>query len=165
MKKTHAQKFIVLFLLYLFGHSLQVNAQIDNGKQITMEFKNEGLPSIFNRLEKVSNYQVLFNLEDVSSYTSTGKVVNASINDALKAIIAKHPLDYKIDGKRINITTKDSPNVIKEIKGNLLCENDGLPIISATILVDGTNIATITDIDGNFQLKNVPKDRDRKSVV
>ena len=160
MKKTHVQKFIVLFLLYLFvfGHSLQANAQIDNEKQITMEFKNEGLPSIFNRLEKVSNYQVLFNLEDVSSYTSTGKVVNASINDALKAIIAKHPLDYKIDGKRINITTKDSPNVIKEIKGNLLCENDGLPIISATILIDGTNIATITDIDGNFELKNVPKD-------
>ena len=54
MKKNQAQKFIVLFLFFLFAYSWRVEAQTGKEKQITMEFKNEGLPSIFKRFEKVS---------------------------------------------------------------------------------------------------------------
>ena len=46
MKKNRAQKFIVLFLLSLFAYSLHTQAQEEKGKQITMEFRNEGLPSV-----------------------------------------------------------------------------------------------------------------------
>ena len=54
MKKNQAQKFIVLFLLFLFAYSWRAEAQTGKEKQLTMEFKNEGLPSIFKRFEKVS---------------------------------------------------------------------------------------------------------------
>ena len=57
MKKNQAQKFIVLFLFFLFAYSWRVEAQTGKEKQITMEFKNEGLPSIFRRFEKVSGYK------------------------------------------------------------------------------------------------------------
>ena len=42
MKRNQAQKFIVLFLLFLFAYSWRVEAQTGKEKQITMEFKNEG---------------------------------------------------------------------------------------------------------------------------
>ena len=57
MKKNQAQKFIVLFLFFLFAYSWRVEAQTGKEKQITMEFKNEGLPSIFKRFEKVSGWR------------------------------------------------------------------------------------------------------------
>ena len=44
MKKNQAQKFIVLFLFFLFAYSWRVEAQTGKEKQLTMEFKNEGLP-------------------------------------------------------------------------------------------------------------------------
>ena len=79
MKKNQAQKFIVLFLFFLFAYSWRVEAQTGKEKQITMEFKNEGLPSIFKRFEKVSGYKVLFIYDEISSYTSTGKVEKATV--------------------------------------------------------------------------------------
>ena len=48
--ERQAWKLIVLLLLFCYVHSPYVKAQVGNGKQITMEFKNEGLPSIFKRL-------------------------------------------------------------------------------------------------------------------
>ena len=104
MKRNQAQKFIVLFLLFLFAYSWRVEAQTGKEKQITMEFKNEGLPSIFKRFEKVSGYKVLFIYDEISSYTSTGKVEKATVDEALKVIIGKNPLKYHIDGQFINIT-------------------------------------------------------------
>ena len=46
MKKNQAQKFIVYFA-FLFAYSWRAEAQTGKEKQLTMEFKNEGLPSIF----------------------------------------------------------------------------------------------------------------------
>ena len=157
MKKNRAQKFIVLFLLSLFAYSLHTQAQEEKGKQITMEFRNEGLPSVFKRLEKISGYKVLFIYDEISSYTATGKVEKATIDGALKVIIGKHPLKYHIDGQFINITKKTA-KVIREVKGKVLSEEDGFPVIGATVMVEDANISTITDNNGNFKLSDVPQD-------
>ena len=157
MKKNRAQKFIVLFLLSLFAYSLYTQAQEEKGRQITMEFRNEGLPSVFKRLEKISGYKVLFIYDEISSYTATGKVEKATIDGALKVIIGKHPLKYHIDGQFINITKKTA-KVIREVKGKVLSEEDGFPVIGATVMVEDANISTITDNNGNFKLSDVPQD-------
>ena len=115
--ERQAWKLIVLLLLFCYVHSPYVKAQVGNGKQITMEFKNEGLPSIFKRLQKLSGYKVLFIYDEVRSYHSTGKVEKASIEEVLKVIIGKHPLKYVIEGQFINITHKNPQNVISEVKG------------------------------------------------
>lgn len=159
MKKNQAQKITVLFLLFLFSCSSYLGAQTGKEKQITMEFKNECLPSIFKRLEKVSRYKVLFIYDEINSYTSTGKVENATIDEALVAIIGKNPLKYHIifEGQFINITRKDSKKDFSEVIGKISSEEDGLPVIGATVLVEGTSLRTTTDNDGNFKLFNVPQ--------
>ena len=43
-----------------------------------------------------------------------------------------------------------------KVTGTVTSGDDGEPIIGATILVKGTNIGTITDLDGNFSL-DVPE--------
>ena len=40
------------------------------------------------------------------------------------------------------------------VTGNVTSEEDGQPVVGATILVKGTTIGTVTDIDGNFTLPN-----------
>ncbi|MCQ2185308.1 MAG: TonB-dependent receptor [Bacteroidales bacterium] len=44
------------------------------------------------------------------------------------------------------------------VKGTVIAKADGEPLIGAAVLVEGTTIGTITDIDGNFVLE-VPEDR------
>ena len=44
----------------------------------------------------------------------------------------------------------------QKVSGVVLSEDDGSPVIGATVMVQGTSIGTITDIDGNFSIPNVP---------
>ena len=40
--------------------------------------------------------------------------------------------------------------------GTVTSEEDGLPVVGASVLVKGTTVGTVTDIDGNFTISNVP---------
>ena len=45
---------------------------------------------------------------------------------------------------------------VKKVTGHVTSDEDGLPVVGASVLVKGTNVGTVTDIDGNFTLSNVP---------
>ena len=45
----------------------------------------------------------------------------------------------------------------QKVAGVVISAEDGLPVVGASVLVKGTQIGTITDIDGNFNLPNVPE--------
>lgn len=49
---------------------------------------------------------------------------------------------------------------ISKVTGNVTSEEDGLPVVGASVLVKGTTVGTVTDIDGNFTLTNVPIPRE-----
>ena len=41
-----------------------------------------------------------------------------------------------------------------KITGVVVSEDDGEPVIGATVLIKGTTLGTITDVDGNFSFTN-----------
>lgn len=43
-----------------------------------------------------------------------------------------------------------------KVTGVVTSEEDGLPVVGASIMVKGTTIGTVTDLDGKFTLSNVP---------
>ena len=45
---------------------------------------------------------------------------------------------------------------VSRVTGNVTSSEDGEPVVGASVLVKGTNVGTITDIDGNFTIGNVP---------
>ncbi len=46
---------------------------------------------------------------------------------------------------------------VTTVTGNVTSSEDGEPVVGASVLVKGTNVGTITDIDGNFTIGNVPR--------
>lgn len=54
---------------------------------------------------------------------------------------------------------------ISKVTGNVTSEEDGLPVVGASVLVKGTTVGTVTDIDGNFTLTNVPIPRELWSFL
>ncbi len=150
---------IVLFLIASFLCPPQwAQAQNAKEKDITMEFKNESLPSVFKRLEKISGYKILFTYDDVNQFAVTGSIKNQTLEQALKTIIGDKPLDYYIDGKYVNITLKaqekTSRGGVKKdytVRGEVL-DSEGLPLPGANILVKGSTKGTVTNMDGKFSL-------------
>ena len=45
---------------------------------------------------------------------------------------------------------------ISKVTGTVISEEDGLPVVGASVLVKGTTTGTVTDMDGKFTLSNVP---------
>ena len=45
---------------------------------------------------------------------------------------------------------------VRKVTGTVTSEEDGLPVVGASVLVKGTTVGTVTDIDGNFTISNVP---------
>ena len=43
-----------------------------------------------------------------------------------------------------------------KVTGTVISEEDGLPVVGASVVVKGTTNGTITDMDGKFTLTNVP---------
>lgn len=53
---------------------------------------------------------------------------------------------------------------ITTINGRVIAEEDGEPIVGATVRLDGTKQGTITDVNGNFRFDNVSKNA-RKLII
>lgn len=135
-------------------------AQDGNEKRITMEFKGESLSSALKKLEETSGYKILFSYDDVNQYQVTCNVKNATVESALKTILKGKPFEYVVDGHFINVNllkngSKRNLERGKGISGLVLSEEDGLPIIGASVRVVDSNVGTATDIDGRFTLENV----------
>lgn len=45
---------------------------------------------------------------------------------------------------------------ISRVTGVVKSAEDDLPIIGATVLVEGTGLGTVTDMDGRFEISNIP---------
>ncbi len=149
---------IVFFLLASFLCPPQwTSAQSVKKERITIEFKNERLPSVFKRLGKISGYIILFSYDDVNPLTATGSVKDASLEQTLKAIIGNHTLEYSIDGKYVNVILK-SPNLKeaksderKNISGRVV-DTNGYPLPGVAVQIEGSTRGVVTDMDGMFNM-------------
>ena len=158
---------LVVFVLTLFCASF-VDAQEEKGKTITMDFQNENMATVLKRLEKVSGYKILFTYDDVNRFTTSGKLKNVSIHEALKTIIGNKPLDFVIDGKFINVTLKQvkmkrlSRMALTKVLGIVIADEKGepTPVIGATVKVKSSGKGAVTDSNGHFELTDVIEGED-----
>jgi TonB-linked SusC/RagA family outer membrane protein len=139
----------------------------DTQKMISLELKNEQLSQAFKRLEKLTDYKILFVYDQISHYTVSGKVEADNIEQALKQLIGDKPLDYTIDRQFIHITLKEkqkqTPNQrtpasdtpqnpqMTSVSGKVI-DKSGEPLASVLVYVKGTPTGTLTDPDGAFSL-------------
>ena len=78
------------------------------------------------------------------------------IGDAEKiSIVLSKSLDNTPTKTTASNTTKSKEVTDKEIKGEVKDEN-GKPIAGVSVTVKGSTLGTVTDMEGNFLLKNIP---------
>ena len=145
-------------LLFLLTSCLCVSAQ--RNKKVTMSFKNESLQSALKRLEKVSNMKILFTYEDVEGYKIDGDYKDTEVEGLIQMMVEGKPLDYSIDGNLVNITLRQRLSSYESAKrtfGGKVVDGDGEPVIGATVRIIGTQYATVTDFNGNFNFDVWPR--------
>ena len=148
MKQKFAKWLLVTFLLV---GALPLWAQ--NGVRLSMTFRNELLPAA---LEQSSSYKFLFTYEDVSSYRVSGTVKDASFFQIVDFLLRDKPLHYTVNGKFVNIVKgrKDADKAesgkMQTVGGYVYDAKTKEPVIGAQVKVLGSNVVTVTDINGAF---------------
>ena len=147
--------FIRLFL----GLSLGWGAMSLNAQTVSKTFKNEPLKTVLKEVENQTGYSVIYKTDEVNvNKRVTVSFNNTSLNDVMSKILDSG-LTWSIEDKMIVISkkTQSKTDGKKRTISGIILDKNGDPIIGASILVKGTTNGTITDLDGKYNLANVPE--------
>lgn len=123
---------------------------------ISVSVNNSTLKDILNQIEGQTDLIFVYNNKDVNdqkliSINAKGKTVN----EVLSRILVNTGLVYTIENNHIILKKVSNSQAVnpknKSIKGKVL-DDQGIPVIGANVVVKGSTIGTVTDIDGNFTL-------------
>lgn len=157
---------LVVFILILSGG---IYAQTG---LINLHAKNQSLKEVLNELERQSKYSFIYS----SSTINVNQKINleckqSTLQKALEQLAAIANISFSINNKQIMLSPRNkkassttetiqrtSTQTEQLIKGSVKDEN-GEPIIGASVYFKGTTIGVATDLDGNFTLKATSPDQ------
>ena len=154
MNKTRFCKIRNLFeVILLMCLSLQIRGAQAQTARFTIHMENVPMEQVVNEIEKQSRYLFLFN-KDIDSRRIIVSVhaENQTITQILPVLFKDTELDYTIEGMSILVTKKAKASEKPvQVRGKVL-DQQGQPIVGASVIVQGTTVGVSTDAQGRFEL-------------
>lgn len=132
------------------------------GQRMTLKQQNVTLEKLIREIRKQTSYDVLLPTNRISVQTQI-KVDfrNASLEEVMGKILEGKDLSYVIDGSMIIVMPKDKTlsgavgnTTLIDIRGRVLNEQ-GQPLVGATVKVKGSMRAVLTNFDGYYVFHNI----------
>jgi iron complex outermembrane recepter protein len=150
---------VQLLAVLLLAACLQISAA-GFSQNITINEKNSSLETVLNKIEKQSGFDVFFQTELLAkSNKVTIDVKNMPLDVVLDKLFTNQPLSYAIVGHTVVIKAKTASNAGKPasafagvVKGKVVDADTKEPLVGASILLKGTNVATSAGLDGSFKI-------------
>ena len=150
-----------LTILLLLGFMMTVSANSYAQKtKLDIKMSNSTIRDLFGYIEENSDFVFLYRNED---FNVSKKVVlnlkDATINQILDEVLRGENVSYDVYERQIVIrkaVDMFGAQQKRDISG-LVKDSGGFPIPGATILVKGTSVGVLTDMNGEFKL-SVPGD-------
>ncbi len=121
---------------------------------VMLNLKNVSLIEFFNVIEKKTGIRFSYvDLQLDSKKDISLQATNEPIEQILNKVLIPRGYDYTRTGNTYAITKKTIKPEVKRKYSGLVTDDKGEPIIGATVLVDGTNVGTITDTRGEFNFE------------
>lgn len=156
---------ICFIALLLFSQS--ISSQNIQKNRITIHKNNAPIEEILNEVKTKSNYALFYNADIVKGIHATVWMNNATLKAILDKTFENTSLTYTIEEKTIVISRAKQKGSIKTPKKKkifgIVKDEENNPLIGATIKIGNTDIGTITNASGSFQLV-IPADAQSFSV-
>lgn len=125
--------------------------------KVTLDARNVTLKSVLRSIEKQTDYRFFYSKETINvNVHVTVNVQNEPLTAVLDKILPAHGINYVINNKRISLNQASSATKDKHIKiVGTVTDTQGEPLIAASVVVKGSQTATVTNEEGAFQLNNV----------
>jgi len=153
--KKRKNRFLRLTTIMLIAGALSLQAQ-------NVSFDNErlSLKKAFEKIEKVSNYKIAYN---ASKLNVNKQVVlnqkNKTVPQVIEELLKDTDYTYEVKGQQIIIMPKQvktEKTTEKQRISGIITDENGETVIGASVTEKGTQNATVTDVNGHYELF-VPK--------
>ncbi|MCF6332780.1 MAG: SusC/RagA family TonB-linked outer membrane protein [Draconibacterium sp.] len=174
---NHLTKFLLvmkLTILILILSLVSVSASTySQTKKLTLNVKEASIIEIFEQIESQSDFVFVYRNKVIDKeFKFNLDLTESSVEKILEMLFEDVGLTYKINDKQVIIMTKDTippkeaiPKVEKEksqkkqkqletLTGTVVSKT-GQPIPGCAVLIKGTAIGVITDVDGKFTLNKL----------
>lgn len=135
------------------------------GETMLLKADDSTVKQVFDYIERHSKYVFVYDQHVKNLLTKKVNVATKgkSVEDILAAVCSQTGFKYHINDRQVTISLGEKVNkqtfqreskrtADRKIKG-VVGDGNNEPLIGATVKVKGTNIVTVTDIDGNFELE------------
>lgn len=148
---------ISFFLLLALMTTVQASSV---AQKINLSLKDAKIEEAFKEITEQTKLRFLYN-NNVTEKTGrvTVSLRGATVEEALAAVLKNKDLSYKIIANTVSINYRDSEErEVAEIKSNqskvtgTVRNEDGEVLVGATVLVNGTNASTVTNVEGLFEI-------------
>ena len=163
--KLHPTKLILVMKLTLFLIILGVlsSSAKSYSQKLGLNYRNTSIKEILVDIENQSDYNFIYSNDDFNVEKKIDlKVNNASIQEILEILLKDTEMSYKILNRLIIINKKESNNYPgsgeqnnKNVQGKVI-DPSNIPLPGVSVVIKGTTLGTVTDVDGNFALLDVP---------
>jgi TonB-linked SusC/RagA family outer membrane protein len=150
--------FLYLFMFYVF----QVQAEVFSQDELVSVKLNDA--TIYEAVEEIAKQTGYLFIYNNNEYRGKNKInINLSkvtLDVAMKQVLKNSDLNYSIVENYIVLEPIDNIESImetpqqeaKEITGTVTDRKDGTPLPGVNVIIKGTTIGTVTDIDGKYAI-------------
>lgn len=132
--------------------------------RLSLEMSNSSVKEILTEIENMTEFYFLYNsrMVDVERKTDVN-FENQNIEKVLTDLFAGTNVNYTIVDRQIVLSRfADSGQALQDalqsgVTGKVT-DTKGQTLPGVSVVIKGTSIGTVTDMDGNFRLSNVPND-------
>lgn len=148
---------ILLVLFLSFMACFTANAQ-----KVTLQFRQVKLAKVFEAITQQTGLTVAYSRPTVDPDRVVSiEADKEELSDVLTQLLKGTNVTFEIGEKKIYLKEKPTSDVqqnrkVKTISG-IIVDDKGEPVIGASIAVQGTTLGTITNLDGEYTLANVPE--------
>ena len=160
-------KYLLLFVFCFLVAALQAKSPVyGQAKTFTVSLKNVTLKEVISYVEKNSQYVFFFKPEVINQSTQISvSLKNATVKQLLDKVSEQANIVYEMKERQIVLKEKkvseQSVSQKKRLLQGLVKDEQGNPIIGASIQLKNMGTGVITDLDGLFQIQVT----DKNSVI
>lgn len=166
LKKLRRISGLSLILLMAVVMNVQASTYSESVK-FDLKMKKVSLKEVFQTITDQSEFKFVYNNDVVNDNQKvTVTTEDARVEEVLDEILPKHNLEYRVIDRQVIVfpaeekSKSTTPSVApqeKTIKGTVIDE-DGVPLPGVSVVVKGTTVGIVTNIDGQYTLSGIPGD-------
>lgn len=161
IRKLMPLKFVAVFFMLCAFQMSAHSSKLMQTQEVNILAKNSTLGDVFQQIENQTTFHFFYDSNEVDVNQSINQVYkDVKLSKVLASVLEAQNLTYTILKNQIILKketqsqTSLSPNKVQDkiIEGHVTTEG-GAPLPGVNVLVEGTNVGVMTDLDGNYSVE------------